>query len=41
MIPKKEQACAILNAREWELARKYFDGNLSKLENTIRGQAEY
>lgn len=32
MIPKNEQACAILNAREWELAHKYFDGNQSKLE---------
>ncbi len=35
MIPKKEQACAILNAREWELAHKYFDGNLSKLEAAL------
>jgi hypothetical protein len=32
MIPKNEQAWAILNAKEWELARRYFDGNFSKLE---------
>ncbi|MBJ6802073.1 hypothetical protein [Geomonas propionica] len=35
MIPKNEQVCAILNAREWELARKYFDGNLSALEAAL------
>jgi len=32
MIPKEEQLHAIVHARNWELANKYFNGNREELE---------
>ena len=35
MIPKSEQADAILNAKEWRLAEKYCDGDMSRLQSCL------
>ena len=32
--PKDEQIAAILTAKEWELSRHYFDGNVERMEKS-------